>query len=400
MLTPEYLSRVMEGAEEIAEALHQSILNHIVERVMIRLARKDGFLLTATDKWNIETLQQLGFLLEEIQIEISKATGLAKTEIREAMEEAGVKTIEYDMEIYKNAGISTGSLTQSPELVRIMQRYYEATMGEWENITRTTAEAAQRLFIKVCDNALSQVLTGAMSPSQAVREAVNELSENGVIIRYPSGHTDTIETATARAVRTGVSQSSAEIQFARMDEMGVDLVLMSSHLGSRPEHAVWQGKIFSRSGTSEIYPDFVSSTGYGSVRGFAGANCGHSASPYFEGMGNPFEQFDSEENKKAYELQQRQRTLERRIRKTKRDVMTKLKAIDNCPNEAMRDVLLRDYQRKAELLRKQNEAYKEFCGENGLKKRQERLEVAKWNRTQAAAARAAASKSRKEGNNG
>ena len=67
------------------------------------------------------------------------------------------------------------------------------------------------------------------------------------------------------------------------DELGCDLVEVSAHAGARPEHAAWQGKVYSRSGTSEKYPDFRSSTGYGTGAGLCGWNCRHTFGPYIEG---------------------------------------------------------------------------------------------------------------------
>lgn len=116
----------------------------------------------------------------------------------------------------------------------------------------------------------------------------------------------------------------------------------------------------------------------------------HSFGPYFEGMENPFEHYDTEENRKAYETQQRQRTLERRIRKTKREVMTLKAAVDNAKDEKLKYNLDMDYQRKAALLAKQNKAYNDFCEQNDLKRLADRLAIAKWDRQQAAAARGAA----------
>lgn len=58
---------------------------------------------------------------------------------------------------------------------------------------------------------------------------------------------------------------------------------VSAHAGARPEHAAWQGKVYSRSGTSEKYPDFRSSTGYGTGAGLCGWNCRHTFGPYIEG---------------------------------------------------------------------------------------------------------------------
>ena len=389
MLDPNYLLHVSEGAEEIAEKLHGDIVNRIINRIMLRIGRGEDYLLTAQDKWQLENLQQAGYLLEDIQNEIAKTTKLQQSEIAEAMEEAGVKALDYDDKIYQSVGLSPTPLTQSPELIRLMQRNYEATMGEWTNFTRTMADEAQRLFINQLDMAYTLVSTGALSYTQAVKEVLNNIVTDGVVVTYPSGHSDTIETATLRAVRTGISQATGQIQTARMDEMNVDLVITSSHLGARPSHQVWQGQVFSRSGDSK-YPLFEQSTGYGTVSGLCGANCRHSFSPYFEGMDNPFEQYDSEENQKQYEKEQYQRTLERRIRKTKRETMGLKESVDNCKDEQAKFALDMDYQRKSALLAKQNKAYHDYCERNNLKPLSERIQIAKWDRQQAAAARGAA----------
>lgn len=383
MLTPEYLLHAPEPAEDIAEQLHMDILERIIERILIRFGRGDDYLLTPVDKWQIEVLQDAGFLLEDIQKEIAKATGRMQEEIAAAMEDAGVRSIEYDDEIYRNAGLNPRPLTQSPHLVRIMQDTYEQTMGEWRNFTSISKRAVHSLFVDACDTAYMQAMSGAISARQAVKEALEKIVEGGVYVTYPGGRKDTIETATARAVRTGISQAAGRIQLARMDEMGVDLVLVSSHLGARPSHYEWQGKIYSRTGNG--YPDFVSTTRYGKVDGLKGANCRHSFSPYFEGMDNPFQHYDSEENKKLYETEQRARAMENRIRKTKRLVMGYKAAKDD---EA--------YEKAAALLTQQNKAYNDYCKGNGLKKRSDRIAIAKWDRAQAAQARAAAKRYEKE----
>lgn len=397
MLTPSYLLHAVEPAEEIAEQLHADIMARIIERILIRFARKEDYILTATDKWQIETIQQAGFLLEDIQKELVAATGKMDAEILQAMEDAGVRALEYDDAIYRAAGFNPVPLVQSPQLIRLMQRDFEATLGEWRNFTRISKQAAHKLFITACDTAYHQAATGAISITQATKEAVDMAVEAGVYVEYRDKkgnliRRDTIETATTRAVRTGISQASGDIQMARMDEYGVDLVIVSSHLGARPEHAVWQGKIYSKSGTSEEYPDFVASTGYGSVTGLCGANCRHNFGPWFEGMGNPFEQYDSEENQKQYELEQRQRTMERRIRDTKRKTMNWKTAMDAETDPAQKAIFEAEYQRKAALLQKQNKAYKEYCKDNDLRHRDDRISIAKWDRKQAAQARSAAKK--------
>lgn len=389
MLTPDYLLHISEGAEEIAEALHVDIINRIIDRVLVRIKRNEDYILTAYDKWQIDTLQEAGFLLEDIQKEIAKRTKQQLSEIKEAMEEAGVKALEYDDKIYERAGLSPVALEQSPYLLRLMQSDYEKTAGEWENFTGTFAVSAQQNYITLMDRAYHLITSGALSYTQAFQEVLGQIIDNGVVVRYPSsGREDTVETATLRAVRTGISQMSASIQIERMKEMECDLVLVSSHLGARPSHQIWQGKVFSRTGTN--YPDFKKETGYGTVSGLCGANCRHNFSPYFEGMENPFEDYDSEENLKRYELEQHQRALERRIRDTKRKCVNQKHVIDNCKNEKLKFDYDLEYQKKSSLLERQNKAYNDFCEENKLRPLSERIQISRWDRQQAAAARGAA----------
>ena len=392
MLNPSYLLHATEPAEEIAEKLHIDIVNRIVERIVLRFHRGDDYTLTSLDKWQLETLQQAGYLLEDIQKEISEATGMMVSEIAEAMEDAGVKALEYDDKIYREAGLDPVPLVQSPYMIQMMQDTYLQTMGEWENFTSISKSAAHALFVNACDTAYLQAMSGMISRSQAVLEALETVIEGGAYVEYKGGRKDTIETATARAVRTGISQASGRIQIARMDEMDSDLVLVSSHMGARPSHQVWQGQVYTRSGLDPNYPDFVAVTGYGSVTGLCGANCRHNFSPWFEGMENPFEQYDSEENRKQYDIEQRQRTLERRIRNTKRETMNWQTSMEAETDPVKRAAYEAKYQQKAALLQKQNKAYDDFCKETGQKKRSDRIQIAKWDRSQAAKARAAAKK--------
>lgn len=355
--------------------------------MMLRIGRGEDYLLTATDQWQILTLQQAGYLLEDIQKDIAKATKLQQTEIAEAMEDAGVKALNYDDKIYQQAGLSPFPLTQSPELIRLMQRNYEATLHEWNNFTRTMADETQRLFLSEVDRAYTLVSTGSLSYTQAVKEVINRIVSDGVTITYPTGHTDTIETATLRAVRTGISQATSQIQMARAEEMGVDKFIISSHLGARPSHQVWQGKVFTK---DELKSTENGMPALGTATGLCGINCRHSWSPFFDGMDNPFEHYDSEENRKQYEKEQYQRTLERRIRKTKREVMGLKEGVDSAQSEQAKFVADMEYQKKAALLAKQNAAYKDYCKRNNLRPLSDRIQIAKWDRQQAAAARGAA----------
>ena len=396
MLTPEYLYRITEGAEEISSQLHKNIIDKIIARMMARIGRGEEYLLTATDKWQIEILQEAGYLLEDIQKEIANKTKKQVQKIKEAMEEAGVTALQWDDKIYQAAGLSPMPLLQSPELMRIMQRNYEVTAGEWKNFTRTTANEAQRFFINRMDNAYNMVISGAVSYTEAVRDVLKEVAETGLKVNYPSGYKMSIESAAMMILRTGISQATGDIAIERMKEMDWDIILVSSHLGARVgdggqnpgNHSWWQGKFYSRTGKDKRFPSF-SETGYGTITGLCGVNCRHSFGSG-DGKNNPFEQYDMEENRKVYEKQQRQRALERRVRDTKRKIQNMQTAINNCRDENLKFELQQEFDRKSYLLKKQNAAYKQYCDENNLKPYNERLQVAKWNREQAMKAAGAA----------
>mgnify|MGYP002601934323 FL=1 len=401
MLEPAYLQRIAEGAEEIAADLHSYILRKIMERVMIRIGRGDEYLFTSADRWQIEIMQDSGALMEEIIPEIAKRTKLQQKEIKEAMEEAGIKAVEADDKIYEAAGLSPLPLMESPELIRLMQRNYEATLGEWRNYTRTTADAAQRLFINSCDTAYHKVTSGAVSYTQAVREAVDEVVSGGVYVNYTDEetgrvHKDTIETATARAVRTGIGQATGDIVLKRMEEMGWDTILVSAHLGARTgdggqnpgNHLWWQGQFYSRSGRDKRFPPF-SVTGYGSGEGLCGWNCRHSFGSG-DGENNPYAGIETEESQRIEKLEQRQRMLERRIRKTKRIVSGMQTAVEACNDPQAKAALQMELDRKSYLLQRQNAAYNQFCDDNDLRPLADRLRIARWGREQAAKARGAA----------
>ena len=399
MLEPEYLRRVSEGSEQIASSLHDYIIRQIIRRIMLRIGRGDEYLITSSDVWRIKTLQESGDLLEDITAEIAKYTNWQKKEIKAAMEEAGIKALEADHKVYQAAGLSPEPLTQSPALIRLMERNMLATVNEWTNYTRTTAQVAQALYIAECDLAYNKVMTGAVSYTQAVREAVDAIVKDGVVVRYPTGHKDTIETATARAVRTGIAQATGNICFKRMEEMDWDIVLVSAHVGARTgdggqnpgNHAWWQGQYFSRTGKDKRFPDFKESTGYGTIEGLCGVNCRHSfGSGTGEAKDNPYKNILKEDNYKVEQAEKRQRELERRIRKTKRAVMGLQEAVDGCKDEQAKFSLQQELDRKSYILQRQNKTYNEYCKDNDLRPLADRLRIAQWSREQATRARGAA----------
>ena len=124
-----------------------------------------------------------------------------------------------------------------------------------------------------------------------------------------------------------------------------------------------------------------------------GWNCRHSFGPG-DPNHNPYADFDAEENKKVYDLSQKQRTAEARIRAAKLKVLGLREAIDGATDEAVKATLQDEYNKAALKLQNYNKAYTDFCESNNLPKLNDRITVAKWNRSEAAKATAAARKAK------
>lgn len=392
MLTPEYLQDATDGAERIASQMHRNIMDKIIARMMSRIGRGEDYLLTATDKWQIMVLQDAGELLSDIQKEISDKTKKQLPEIKAAFQDAGIEALKWDHAIYEAVGLNPPPLAQSPALIRILERDYAATEKMWRNFTRTTAEESQRIFINEMDNAYRNVVSGAVSYTEAVKDVLDKVTENGVKVTYPTQRKLRIEAATMMIVRTGIGQAAADISIKRMEEMEWDTILVSAHVGARTgdggmnptNHLWWQGRFYSRTGKDKRYPDFRETTGYGTGEGLCGWNCRHSFGTG-DGINNPFDidSIKKADNYKAESLQKRQRTLERRIRNSKGDLQNIQTAIDSCRDEKLKFELQQMYDRKSAVLRRQNKQYRDYCKENDLKEYSERLRVAQWDRSQA-----------------
>jgi len=198
--------------------------------------------------------------------------------------------------------------------------------------------------------------------------------------------TETLEVAVRRAVITGINQTALQMQLARADEMGCDLVEVTAHVGARTgegiaNHAGWQGKVYSRSGANPKYPHFATATGYGTGAGLGGWNCRHSAYAYFEGDPRAYtderlREMEKEtvtyngEKMNVYDATQRQRAIERQIRRWKREFKA-LEAAGQDPYEA------------AAKLRKWQGIEKDFTAQTGLKRQSERTEVHGFERSEA-----------------
>jgi hypothetical protein len=323
VLTAFQLDVLTDPLAELYSAYEESILRDIARRL-------GGMQMTSTAAWQMQRLVESGKVYENALEEIARLTNLSETTLRDMFTKAGVKAMRFDDNVYRAAGLDPLPLNLSPAMAQVLAAGLQRTGGILRNLTLTTAQAGQDLFVSAADLAYMQVSTGAMSYTQAIREAVKGVAAQGLTTIKYAGRRDQLDVAVRRAVLTGINQTAGRLTETRADEMGCDLVQTSAHIGARPEHQVWQGQVFSRSGTNEKYPPFVESTGYGTATGLEGINCRHSHYPFFEGISeNVYKQSELDEYARKtvtyngkeipiYEATQQQRYIERKIRHWKR----------------------------------------------------------------------------------
>ena len=214
--------------------------------------------------------------------------------------------------------------------------------------------------------------SGTFSYDSAVNECVKRLAKSGLRhIDYVSGRTYQLDTAARMCVRTGMSQLAGRVTEDNLLRTQHDLVITSQHIGSRPEHAPWQNKVFSYFGKNKKYPDFFTETRYGEVDGLKGANCTHNFYPFWEGasaipkdMEEPKPVTVNGKSYTYYQATQEQRKMEREIRALKREK----NALDN--------LMMDSAEVRSEISRKTAE-YKEFSNKVNIRPKTNRLRVIK-----------------------
>ena len=319
---------LQDAPEEVVELFSQ--VETVVLRDMARrIVQYDYFIPSAQHQHKLlEAAQESQRAIEK---ELSSMTGKSEQDIRKLIVEAGNRTIKTDTAYYKATDIYKAEKVDQTALNAVLRSGMRQTLGEFKNITRTTALAGGNQLYNALNTAWLQVSTGAFDVNTAIQNAIKQLAASGLwAVDYPTGHHDTLEVAVRRAILTGANQTALKIQDEYADQLGCDLVETTAHAGARPTHAVWQGRIFSRSGKSTKYPDFRSSTGYGTGAGLGGWNCRHSYGPYVEGAPRVWTEAELKklEEKSVlyngkemteYEASQQQRYIERQIRKWKRE---------------------------------------------------------------------------------
>lgn len=385
MLEPEYLMSVADPVVEIYSQVEQDIIEDIARRVV-----KTGYF-TQTAQWQLQKAKEFGYLQGDVEKILAKATGKSEKEISKLMLEAGVKALASDDAIYRSAGLTPVSLSRSPALKAMILQGTDTTTKLIGNYTKTTAKMSTLAFNNVLDRAYLQITSGAFDPNTAIKRAINDLSTKGINkIAYPSGSSTSVEAAVRRAVTTGINQSCAKLQLARAEELGCELVEVTSHAGARPSHAEWQGAVYCIKGTHKYYGDFYRETGYGTGEGLCGWNCYHNFYPFYEGSStksfvrDPAQEYLGKSNDQMYAEQQKQRYYERQVRAARKECSTLNAAIEQAKKsdkEELANELKKDFNRASVKLKGREASLKRFITDTGRTEDQSRVTTAGWNRS-------------------
>ncbi len=205
----------------------------------------------------------------------------------------------------------------------------------------------------------------AQETDNAFIEALNGISgatykRNGKLVQY------SLEGTVRRDTLTAVNKLANKSSETLCEELGAEYVEISSHLGARTHptnhianHAGWQGKVFKIDGSDKKYPNIKESTGYpDDILGLGGVNFRHRMFPFFPGISTPNPiRFSEKENRRVYELTQKQRAMERRMRQLKKE------------QAASKEIGDKETVKKLnKKISEQSNKIDEFCKKNGLKR--------------------------------
>lgn len=404
MLEPDYFY----GKSDVLISYEQELEDWILQDIAMRLL-KAGSMAGTTDM-ELYKLQQLGMHQNEIVKRLSILTKKSRNEIRRLLQDAVMTSWKDDKETLNMLGIETIAPLENPLVIALMDAEFKKTLGEVNNLTRSTMMQSQRDLMNMLNEAEMRVAAGVQSYSAAVCDILDRYGKTGVMIDYPTGTRRTLEAAVRMCVVTSMNQTAAQVTNHYISQHKVEYVLVSAHLGARTQregqpylagHDNWQGKCYKISGSDPDAPNLAEMTGYDIENGIGrvinplglhGYNCRHSHKPWNKSLRNPYLdengnlKIDSDENRKVYDLQQQQRAMERAIRQTKRQLLVKQAEIDGVAETDVKEMLQPEYDRLAYRLRMQNQKYKQFCADNGLQTQADRIKVAGFKRAQSAKA--------------
>lgn len=407
MLRPDYFY----GKTDKLVEMYQDLENWIISDIATRLI-KSGELSGTADR-ELWKLQQMGLHNTEIVKRISEMSGKSRNEVRRLLRDSVMTSFSDDKEVLTQISSSDIiSPLKNNMAILAMNAELIKTYGELDNLTKTTINQTQKDLLNMLNEVDYRVASGMQSYSSAVCEVLDRYAESGVMVEYPAGTKRSLEAAVRCCIVTSMNQTAAQVTNVYIAQNKIEYVLVSAHPGARYDkkdptgissHDHWQGKAYKIIGSEPGFPNLLESTGYtidpetgkGTVinlLGLHGYNCRHSHGPWQKGMVNKYldengnVNINADESQKLYDLQQKQRFLEREIRKTKREIMTKKQELDMIAETDVKEILQPQYDKLSYKLRMQNKRLQLFCKNNDLQLQGDRTKVSGFSKKQSAIA--------------
>ncbi len=375
------LMQISQGLSDLYIGLETDLIANIADF----LAK--GNIDCSTAQWKIQMLAQLGALDKANLKTIANYIGFAPDMLLEALEIASLTAIE-ELETGFQEIVAKGIVngTEVPienTMARALKTYNKQALDSLNLVntvmlykTKTIAYnlvgeiADKQDKLDVLNKATGKVVAGIESRQSAMRQCIKEMTEKGIpAFVDKSGREWSPEAYINMDIRTTCNNVAHTSQLTRMDDHGITMLKVSSHNGARPKCAKDQGKIFDRSNKSKKYPKWSSSS-YGQPDGLLGINCGHHIYPFIEGVSiQRYFPYDKEENAKQYQRTQKQRELERQVRKSKRECMVLQKVGDE-----------EGLKKASQTLTSRQKALRQYCKDNNLSYKSDRVTVVGYSR--------------------
>lgn len=311
------------------------IMSDIVRRIKI-----NGFS-TASADWQMTRLQQLGKSEEDIKKWIRIALETTEEEMDHIFSDIVYAEYMGHERAYKVKGMELIPFEENVELQSLIEGVRQQTGDTFRNITGSMGFAKQDtsghirpvpltdFYRTTLDAAMLDIHSGAFDYQTVLMRTITDMTKSGVRwIDYRSGRYDRIDVAARRAVMTGFRQVQEKINEQVAAELGTDSYEVTYHVGARPTHQPWQGKVWTMQQLKSI-------CGLGTAAGLHGPNCYHDYNSFIPGISirtytdeQLKRMIDSENTPKVYngkqyttyQALQQQRSMERNMRKTRQDI--------------------------------------------------------------------------------
>lgn len=324
-INPNQFTRMSSQIADIYTAIEDQLIDDIVRR--LKAPREAG--VDYVLQWQLERLNELRLVNNDVIRAIASNTGLMEEQIRYIFNEVGYGTVEgLDKEV---EALGRTPLPIPTDLDARLGAFAALAIDDLNNLINETlisTNLGEGLFVatyrRILEETTAQVLAGGRTINQALVEAVTRVSEEGL----PSGFVDrggrrwNIEQYAQTVLRTTVNNTYNELRLSRMQQHGIDLVLVSTKPDARPQCARIQGGVASLFNPSSNgkYPS-IYEFGYGEPSGLRGISCAHLLIPFIDGVNeNNQETITEEEAAEGFKESQQQRAYERAVRQAKRNL--------------------------------------------------------------------------------